>query len=201
MNHCKLAQKPQYIQSLCLGAIATSLLFTPPLITQTLAQNKPETSPQTTETNKKPETTNPETDKKPETTTETTETNKKPETTNPDTPATNSQPLLLKQGILEQGDTTIDDGSYYDTYSLEGKKDQSLIITLESQEFDPYLAIQNPEGQIIGENDDAAEGSSNSQLKITLPMDGAYQIIVNSFDPKGQGKYTLKAELDKTTEN
>ncbi len=106
--------------------------------------------------------------------------------------AVNQKYNLLERGILEQGDTVIpNDGSFYDSYNWEGKKGKSLTITLESQDFDPYLAIQSPDGKIIAENDDLQEGSSNAGLTIKLPVDGIYRIIINSYDPKGKGDYTL----------
>jgi hypothetical protein len=99
---------------------------------------------------------------------------------------------LFEKGILKEGDTVIpSDGSLYDAYTWEGKKGDSLIINLESDDFDSYLAVQAPEGQIIAENDDLSPESSNSSLKVVLPTDGIYRIIVNSYDPQGRGNYII----------
>jgi hypothetical protein len=99
---------------------------------------------------------------------------------------------LLKSGILQDGDTVIpSDGSLYDAYIWEGKQGESLTVTLESEDFDTYLAVQDPEGKIIAENDDFSQGNSNSTLNLTLPVDGVYRLIVNSYDPQGRGKYTI----------
>ncbi|MGK7951154.1 MAG: pre-peptidase C-terminal domain-containing protein [Xenococcaceae cyanobacterium] len=103
--------------------------------------------------------------------------------------------LLLEkihQGKLEEGDTTIpDDGSFYDSYPLQGNAGDSFIISVESQEFDTFLAVMDTEGNILGQNDDISEGNSNSRLEITLPSNGVYSVIVNAYDEGGRGNYLL----------
>lgn len=106
--------------------------------------------------------------------------------------AATQQYNLLERGVLEDGDTVIpSDNSLYDSYQWKGQKGDSLTITLESDDFDSYLAVQDPQGQIIAENDDFSEGNSNSGLTVVLPEDGVYRLIVNSYDPKGRGNYTI----------
>ena len=101
-------------------------------------------------------------------------------------------PLLFKRGVLEEGDSLIPaDGSLYDSYPLLGRAGQSLTIALESEDFDAYLAIQDPQGKIIGESDDTDQSDTNPTLTITLPSDGLYRVIVNAYDAKGRGQYTL----------
>lgn len=103
--------------------------------------------------------------------------------------------LLLEkihQGKLEEGDTTIpNDGSFYDSYPLQGNAGDSFVISVESQEFDTFLAVMDTEGNILGQNDDISEGNSNSRLEITLPSNGVYSVIVNAYDEGGRGNYLL----------
>lgn len=102
---------------------------------------------------------------------------------------------LFERGILEDGDLVIpSDGSLYDALVWPGKKGDNLIITLESKDFDTYLAIQDSKGKIIAENDDASEGNSNSRLSLVLPENDTYRLIINSYDPKGRGNYTITVE-------
>ncbi|MDJ0681655.1 MAG: pre-peptidase C-terminal domain-containing protein [Xenococcaceae cyanobacterium MO_167.B52] len=97
-----------------------------------------------------------------------------------------------ERGILEVGDKTIpNDGSLYDSYPLEGKAGDSFIITVESQDFDTFLAIMDQTGEIIEQNDDISDRNSNSRLKVTLPNSGTYNVIVNAYDKGGKGKYVL----------
>ena len=97
-----------------------------------------------------------------------------------------------ERGILEVGDKTIpNDGSLYDSYPLEGEAGDSFIITVESQDFDTFLAIMDQAGEIIEQNDDISDRNSNSRLKVTLPDSGTYNVIVNAYDKGGKGKYVL----------
>lgn len=98
----------------------------------------------------------------------------------------------VKRGVLETGDRIIpDDGSFYDSYPLEGKAGESFIISLESDEFDTFVAIMDAEGNILEQNDDIDSDNSNSRLRVTLPDDGVYSVIVNAYDEGGRGQYIL----------
>lgn len=108
--------------------------------------------------------------------------------------AQNYSQLLEKveRGTLEAGDKTIpDDGSFYDSYPLEGQAGDSFIISLESEEFDTFVAILDAEGNIIEQNDDISENNSNSRLRVTLPDSGIYSVLVNAYDKGGTGRYIL----------
>lgn len=111
------------------------------------------------------------------------------------TPSISRKPSLIEKterGILEVGDKTIpNDGSLYDSYPLEGKAGDSFIISVESQDFDTFLAIMDRQGNIIEQNDDISDRNSNSRIKVTLPGDGTYNVIVNAYDKGGKGKYIL----------
>ena len=110
-------------------------------------------------------------------------------------PSVSTNSILIEKterGALEPGDKTIpNDGSFYDSYPLEGKAGDSFVITLESQDFDTFLAVMDKDGKIIQQNDDVSDRSSNSRLKVTLPYDGTFNVIVNAYDEGGKGKYVL----------
>ncbi len=112
--------------------------------------------------------------------------------------AYNTQPnnsLLIdnvERGLLEEGDKVIpNDGSFYDSYPLTGKEGESFIISLESSDFDTFLAIMDDEGNVLQQNDDISDDNNNSQLRVTIPRDGTYSLIVNAYDKEGKGEYTL----------
>ena len=100
--------------------------------------------------------------------------------------------ILNEQGELGEGDSVLaSDSSLYDEYSFEGKQGQEVTISLDSSEFDTYLAIFTPDNKLLEEHDDISQSNSNSQITVTLPSDGTYRVIVNSYDDKGRGKYNL----------
>jgi hypothetical protein len=99
----------------------------------------------------------------------------------------------IEEGTLAKGDRVIDDdGSLYDFYPIQGKAGESLTIHLESDEFDAFVALVDSNGKTVGENDDISSEDSNSELSVTLPEDGVYNVIVNTYDENGTGKYVLK---------
>ena len=106
-----------------------------------------------------------------------------------------SQWILREEGELKFGDDVVpSDGSFYDDYQLEGRAGQSVIITLESDEFDTYLVLIGPDGRVIDENDDLNSETTNSSLRVTLPFSGKYKILANAVDNQGRGRYILTVQ-------
>ncbi len=105
--------------------------------------------------------------------------------------------ILDERGTLERGDAELpDDGSLYDIYTFEGRANQSVTIRLESGDFDAYLILLDPDDRKIAENDDASRDDPNSTLSVTLPKDGRYTVVVNSYDSGGRGRYTVAVSGD-----
>jgi hypothetical protein len=102
---------------------------------------------------------------------------------------------LETEGELKEGDQVLaSDGSLYDEHTFEGKEGQQITISLESSEFDPYLALFNSENELLQEHDDISQTNANAEITITLPKTGTYRVIVNAYDSKGKGKYLLKVK-------
>lgn len=121
-----------------------------------------------------------------------------PPTPEPSTETEPSEPsatLLDEAGVLETGDKILSsDQSLYDEYTFNGQQGQQITISLESSEFDTYLAVFTPDNELLQEHDDIDQNNSNSQITITLPKTGTYRVIVNAYDSKGKGKYLLKVQ-------
>ncbi|TAE95370.1 MAG: peptidase [Oscillatoriales cyanobacterium] len=90
-----------------------------------------------------------------------------------------SKIILDQKGELTTSKSSVlpSDSSLYEEYTFEGTQGQKVIVTVESSEFDTYLAVLNSQGELLGENDDV----------------GRYRVVVNAYDPppKGKGKYSL----------
>lgn len=111
--------------------------------------------------------------------------------------AQNSTILLDTQGELKTGDLVIiDDKSLLDVYTFDGRKGQTITITVESDDFDSYLMLYDPQGNQYGEGDDISAEDTNSRLIITLPEDGVYEILVNGYDAQSKGTYRLTVETN-----
>lgn len=92
-------------------------------------------------------------------------------------------------GRLEAGDRTLDDGSYYDSYTFEGEAGLTLVIEMESAEFDTYLILMDADSNPVVFNDDS--DGTNSRIVVTLPGDGMYAVVANSYGAGEAGSYRL----------
>jgi hypothetical protein len=101
-------------------------------------------------------------------------------------------------GALAAGDclNPIDgDGSKVDEYTFTGSAGQQIAVSM-SATFDTFLYLLRPDGSVLAANDDAnANISTDSRIPptgfITLPSNGVYSILANSFRPEDSGSYTL----------
>lgn len=84
-------------------------------------------------------------------------------------------------------------GSVYDDYLFVGLAGQAIDISVNSADFDTYLLLIGPEGELVAENDDIAPDNRDSAIATELPMTGNYLVIVTSFVPEERGAYTLQA--------
>ena len=101
--------------------------------------------------------------------------------------------LLERTCRLESTDGTLQDGSRFDLHQFAGIEGQTVTILLESDDFDPYLIVEDPSGERIGEHDDIDYDNDNlnALVALTLNRNGMYTIYTNSYDNTGFGTYTL----------
>ena len=103
-----------------------------------------------------------------------------------------SRAILQEEGTLVAGGPVLpSDNSLYREYTFEGRSGQSVAISLESTDFDPYVVLLDPNRRLVAENDDASQTTNNAFLIVTLPATGRYRVIVNAYDASGRGRYTL----------
>ncbi|SRR5690554_3191022 len=79
----------------------------------------------------------------------------------------------------------IDDAAPGRIYTLNGAAGDHVRLTLRAtpdSTLDPYLELRDEAGDVLGANDDIDPGViRDSQLVVTLPDDGAYQVIVSRY--------------------
>ncbi len=108
------------------------------------------------------------------------------------------KPLALNgsavTGRLGQGSSVLPvDNSFFDLYAFEGKAGQRVQIDMTSREIDSYLILLDPNGDEVTQDDDGG-GGSNSRIVATLPADGTYLLMANSYEAGQAGAYSVKAE-------
>ncbi|TAE98932.1 MAG: tetratricopeptide repeat protein [Oscillatoriales cyanobacterium] len=83
------------------------------------------------------------------------------------------------------------DGSLYEQHTFVGRAGQSVTITLESSDFDTFVALFSGDGKKLAENDDISRSNTNSALTFTLPASGRYTVVVNAYKKGERGRYNL----------
>ncbi|TRU31067.1 MAG: tetratricopeptide repeat protein [Microcystis aeruginosa Ma_MB_F_20061100_S20] len=94
------------------------------------------------------------------------------------------------EGKLDSNSQTMEDESYFNVHTFQGKAGEPLIIDLTSKDFDAYIILVDPNNNKIAENDDGGD-ENNARIVLTLPVTGTYTLIVNSAKAKESGSYVL----------
>ncbi len=117
----------------------------------------------------------------------------------PADPCTTAVPVVIDQSVsdsLTSSDCHLTDGSYIDFYDFHGTAGQAIYVTMNSSAFDTYLYLLDDSGNVIDQNDDASNATSDSRIPavggvITLSYTGDYILGANSYSPAKTGAYTL----------
>jgi serine/threonine protein kinase len=90
-------------------------------------------------------------------------------------------------------DTILEQEIYCQKYTLSGEKKQEVTIEMNSNDFDPFLVLQKPDGDKLEANGDRSIKNWNAQIKAKLPSNGKYTVITRTTSPGESGKYTIRA--------
>jgi CHAT domain-containing protein len=94
------------------------------------------------------------------------------------------------EGKLDSNSQTMEDESYFNVHTFQGKAGEPLIIDLTSKDFDAYIILVDPNNNKIAENDDGGD-ENDARIVLTLTVTGTYTLIVNSAKAKESGSYVL----------
>jgi hypothetical protein len=103
-----------------------------------------------------------------------------------------SPPLMLSQpGTLIPGDVMFANlpSGAADRWAFEGRSGATMLIALNSDDFDPYLELFDAAGAQLAVNDNT--NGRNAQITATLPTDGKYSLVASSLVPDSGGLYIL----------
>ena len=108
------------------------------------------------------------------------------------------RPSGLRVGSEQNGELTgrdpeQEDGGRYDAYVFRAAAGQRLIVTLESEAFDPKVLVGRMNGADfveLAQNDDGPDDGLNSRLVFTAPAAGDYVVRATALED-GEGRYTV----------
>ncbi|MCU0465221.1 MAG: hypothetical protein MUF38_11705 [Anaerolineae bacterium] len=81
------------------------------------------------------------------------------------------------------------------TYTFSARAQQLIIFDLVSDDFDPFLQIEDAEGDVLVSDDDSGDGLY-SRAVFVAPTTGEFQATVKSFSGNATGSYTLFSSAD-----
>ncbi|WP_292069117.1 PPC domain-containing protein, partial [Brevundimonas sp. UBA7534] len=99
-------------------------------------------------------------------------------------------------GSLGDRDPELEDGGRYDAFVFRAAAGERLVVTLESDAFDPVVRVgrmNGPDFEELAQNDDAPGGGLNSRLVFVAPDAGDYVIRATSLS-EGEGAYVVGLE-------
>jgi WD40 repeat protein/serine/threonine protein kinase len=86
---------------------------------------------------------------------------------------------------------TLTDKKIEQVHEMKLRAGTTYLIDLESEEFDTFLKLRDPNNKLLAENDDISPENLNSRLVFTPMEDGTYRIVAASFEGSGRGAYSL----------
>lgn len=93
-------------------------------------------------------------------------------------------------GALDDGDETLDDGEFVDTYEIEAAAGQTITVDLAGSGFDTYLILRAPSDEQT-DNDDLDGDTARSQIVHEATESGTWTVGVTSYEAGETGAYRL----------
>jgi hypothetical protein len=105
------------------------------------------------------------------------------------------QDQIVQNGRLQTSDPQVD-GAFYDCYAIDAQAGDTWTITLQSEDFDSYLAIGSGSScgssmSVFGTNDDGDGIGLNSRLSYSFDYSGRYLVRATSLSDGETGRYTI----------
>ncbi len=86
-------------------------------------------------------------------------------------------------------------GGYYDEYTFQADAGEMLTIDMRSNDFDTYLIVESPSGE-MWHNDDHGS-TSLSRVELTADQSGTWHIYATSYSDGATGDYTIELTGDR----
>ena len=100
----------------------------------------------------------------------------------------------IQKGALSASSVQLEDGSSYDIYRYDSPGDETIVILMESSDFDAFLSLGRMEHGSFTQlaSDDDGGGGTNARIEHTITAAGSYVIRANSLMQGETGAYTIR---------
>ena len=102
-------------------------------------------------------------------------------------------PGRASTGRIEPTDRVRWGHAYYEEWALSAISGQRVVVTMESDDFDPYLIVLSDDGMEIASDDDGGDGL-NARLEFRAPATGRYTILATTAAAGQAGRYGIRLE-------
>jgi len=100
-----------------------------------------------------------------------------------------------ESGRLEKGDSQLESGEYYDSYTFDAEVGQKVVVDLRSGDFDTFVGVGSPSDD-LNENDDWEEGdTTHSRVEVDITESGTWSIVATSYEGGETGSYELTISI------
>jgi len=108
-------------------------------------------------------------------------------------------PVAVKENVLWQKNDKLTDTDLFDrvrvnsrakSYPVPFRTGKQYTIDLVSDEFDPYLRIEDDKGNEVVADDDSGPGL-NARIIFLPPASGIYHLVATSYNGKSSGAFSL----------
>jgi hypothetical protein len=100
------------------------------------------------------------------------------------------QAQTVHTGALESSDPVMEDGARVDEYTIEATAGQEVVAVVSSVEFDPYVIVTAPSGELT-ENDDFGSSREVALVEAIASESGTWRVQVTSYEAGQTGAYAL----------
>ena len=100
-------------------------------------------------------------------------------------------------GVLADDDERLtDDQTLFDVHRFEARRGDTISVSLTSDDFDAYLFLLDPRGDVVAFDDDSGE-DANSLIDHRATASGQYVVIANAYAAGSGGDYVLTIETSR----
>ena len=103
-----------------------------------------------------------------------------------------AQEVTVRDDLAGAGSAVVQ-GTHVRTYAVDSRPSSQLrSVTVSSDEFDAYLVVVDPAGQVV--SDDDSGGGNTARLRMSPARTGEWLIVITSSRRAGSGRFVLSVD-------